>query len=269
MQNKYIFLICFISVIYCCSRNSSIKEKSIFDDFQKCSDYLQDEYTLYKDLHQDIYDTINMWKRDSLKSVEFIFSRPSYFIDSVIIFNKEKNRLYANLIFIDNNVNSIFDLINDLGGAKINNKWYFFRGSQNAIDRATYQDSIYSPLTFNELSYLARKNLSGAFTKDGNGDNKVRETFFDFMDDLNGWGLPPGSTRADIDSVIVARNKEMHSRKIDPKEIEKIKAEMAKSVRPKEPIPDIKWYEKIFPKEKKLFETDEWKEYVRSKNQEK
>ncbi|MBK9736237.1 MAG: hypothetical protein IPO92_15260 [Saprospiraceae bacterium] len=137
----------------------------------------------------------------------------------------------------------------------------FFFGTYTVIDRATYQDSIYSPLTFDELSYLARQNLSGAFYKDAKGETKVRESFFDFMDDPNGWGLPPESTRKDIDSVIVVRNKEKRKRKIDPKEIEKIKAEMAKSVRPKEPTPaEPEWYEKYFPKGKeKLFETDEWK----------
>jgi len=183
-------------------------------------------------------------------------------IDSMVIFNSDSSRLFAYVM----NKGRKSDYHYDLAGAKINGKWYFFFGSSTVIDRASYQDSIYSPLTFDELSYLARENLSGAFYKDENGEVKVKESFFDFMDDPKGWGLPPGSTRKDIDSLIVAGNKEMYTYKIDPLEIEQIKADMAKSVRPKEPIPDLKWYEKIFPKKKKLFETDEWKEYVKSKS---
>jgi len=209
-----------------------------------------------------IEDTLNNWINDSLLASKKIFFAKNWLIDSTIIFNNDTSRLFTYVL----NKGRKSDYQYDLAGAKINNKWYFFFGTSTIIDRASYQDSIYSPMTFDELSYLARENLSSAFYQDKNGKVKVRESFFDFMDDSNGWGLPPGSTRKDIDSVIVARNKEMRQYKIDPAEIEQIKAEMAKSVRPQEPILDIKWYEKIFPKEKKLFETDEWKEYVKSKN---
>lgn len=219
------------------------------------------------DLYNSIKDTLSIWRKDSLISVKQIFFDNFWQVDSLILINNDTNKMFGLLLAANNSFkNGVYDDLIDLAGAKINGKWYFFFGSSSVIDRATYQDSIYSPLTFDELSYLARQNLAGAFYKDGKGDVKVRESFFDFMDDPNGWGLPPGSTRKDIDSVIVARNKEMHTRKIDPKEIEQIKAEMAKSVRPKEPIHDIKWYKKIFPKKKKLFETDEWKEYVKSKS---
>ncbi len=235
----------------------------------KISNPLLPTLKIKSDLLKLAEDTISKWKSDSLNSAKYLYDFDTYILQDLVL-NNDSTRMFTYAISIDTGYkHSVFDYQYDLGGAKINDKWYFFFGSSTVVDRATYQDSIYSPLTYDELSYLARKNLSGAFYQDENGDIKVRESFFDFMDDPNGWGLPSGSTRSDIDSVIVARNIEMHSRKIDPKEIEKIKAEMAMSVRPKEPIPDIKWYEKIFPKEKKLFETDEWKEYVRSKNQEK
>jgi hypothetical protein len=230
-----------------------------------------DKYIKNNSLANQILDTLLAWQKDSLNiSLPYQIGENenlNWQIVDLIIVNSDSTRLFTFQIkSMKKWSNAKVDYIEDLAGAKINGKWYFFFGSSTVIDRATYQDSIYSPLTFDELSYLARKNLSGAFYKDSTGEVKVRESFFDFMDDPNGWGLLPGSTRKDIDSVIVARNKEMHTRKIDPKEIEHIKAEMTNSVRPKEPIPDIKWYEKIFPKKKKLFETDEWKDYVKSKN---
>jgi hypothetical protein len=219
-------------------------------------------FSSYAQIHQAIRDTLDSYIKDSLETSKYLHYQRDFIIDSLIIFNTDSTRLLTCLIKRDTgHKHAIFDYIENIGGAKINGKWYFFFGLSTVIDRATYQDSIYSPLTFDELSYLARVNFSDAFYQDENGDVKTRESFFGFMDDPNGWGLPPGSKRKDIDSVIVARNKEMHTRKIDPKEIEQIKADMANSVRPKEPIPDIKWYEKIFPKKKKLFETDEWKEY--------
>lgn len=265
MRNLIIIILFTIS----CNNQNDLRPKERNNLNSNQNEYVKKNFNECKEIYNLIKDTINSWKTDSLLAVEFLFTRPQYYLDSLIVLNKDSTRLFGSYIKIDIKNNSIFDYIDGLGGAKINNNWYFFFGIHNVIDRATYQDSIYSPLTFDELSYLARQNLAGAFYKDENGKVKVRESFFDFMDDPNGWGLPPGSTREDIDSLIVARNKEMHTRKIDPKEIEQIKAEMVKSVRPKEPIHDIKWYEKILPKKKKLFETDEWKEYIRSKNQEK
>lgn len=222
-----------------------------------------------KQIHKNINDTLTDWKNDSLSLTTHYFAKDNseWQIDSLLVINKDSTRLFGYMLksmvgWRDAKV----DYLEDLAGAKINEKWYFFFGSSTIIDRASYQDSIYSPMTFDELSYLAREKLSRAFYQDEPGEVKVRESFFDFMDDPNGWGLPPGSTRKDIDSLIVAGNKKMRKFKIDPAEIEQIKAEMAKSVRPKEPIPDLNWYEKIFPKKKKLFETDEWKEYVKSKS---
>lgn len=259
--NKFKILIysIFIFLFFSCVKSEEKRTLKIYPVYN---------FSSYSQIHQAIRDTLDSYIKDSLEASKYLYYQRDFIIDSLIIFNTDSTRLLACLIKQDaGHKHAIFDYIEALAGAKINDKWYFFFGSSTVIDRATYQDSIYSPLTFDELSYLARKNLSGAFTKDQNGEIKVRDDFFDFMDDPIGWGLPPGSTRADIDSVIVAGNKVKHTRKIDPAEIERIKAEMAKSVRPKEPEKQLKWYEHIFPPKKKLFETDEWKNFVKSKNQ--
>jgi hypothetical protein len=250
---KFIIIVVVLYFIYGCDKKNDHHGYNLIDS------------SYNSELPNLVSDSIESWKMKSLLISKVIFFDDNWKIEDIIILSEDSSRSFTYLL--SQNIKS--DYLYDLAGAKINGKWYFFFGSSTVIDRASYQDSIYSPLTFDELSYLARENLSGAFYKDENGEVKVKESFFDFMDDKKGWGLPPGSTRKDIDSLIVAGNKEMHTYKIDPLEIEQIKADMAKSVRPKEPIPDMKWYEKIFPKKKKLFETDEWKEYVKNKNQEK
>jgi hypothetical protein len=255
---KYIILV-FIFTLFSC--NDNLQKRELIKE------PMINEFRHSNVIIKSITDTLLFWKSDSINSVKYFYNSDCKILNEFVI-NQDSNLIFTYLISRDTGYkNSVLDYQYDLGGAKINGKWYFFFGATTAIDRASYQDSIYSPMTFDELSYLARENLSGALYQNESGEVKVRESFFDFMDDPNGWGLPAGSTRKDIDSVIVARNKEMRQYKIDLKEIEQIKAEMAKSVRPKEPIPDLKWYKKNFPKEKKLFETDEWKEYVKSKNQ--
>lgn len=252
IKSKLIILLLFFS----CSKQNNKNE--IFS-----IPFIEKKIIESKFIYNELLDSIILWKYDSLLVSKPYFVNERWKLDSLIILSSDSTRIFATMLRQKKTVPA--DGLEDLAGVKINGKWYFFFWSSTIIDRATYQDSIYSPLTFDELSYLARQNLSSAFYPDKDGKLKVREDFFDFMDDPNGWGLPPGSTRADIDSVIVTRNKEMHTRKIDPAEIEQIKAEMAKSVRTKEPEKHLKWYEHIFPPKKKLFETDEWKEYIKRK----
>ena len=52
-----------------------------------------------------------------------------------------------------------------------------FFGMNTTIDRASYQDSIYSPLSFEELSYLAREHLHKAYKIDQNGSIITNDQF--------------------------------------------------------------------------------------------
>jgi hypothetical protein len=184
----------------------------------------------------------------------------------MVVFNNDSSRLFTNLIMKScSNKDAIFDYLNAVGGAKIKGKWYYFFGMQPVIDRASYQDSIYSPLSFDELSYLAREHLQDAYTINADGSISTNDRFFDFMYNRNGWGLPANSTVAQIDSLIVAKTTAIRKEKIDPQELADIKKEMAASVRPPEPKIETSFWEKIFGRKKKLFESKEWKEYLKKK----
>ena len=186
--------------------------------------------------------------------------------DSVLVFNSDSSRFYSSILIRDiGHKEAIYDYLESLGGARIRGKWYFFIGINTTLNRASYQDSIYSPLTFDELSYLSRQELIGAYTINPDGSITTNDRFFDFMYKRSGWGLPENSTLEQLDSVIVAKTEEVRKMKIDPKELEDIKKDMARSVRPPEPKTDISLWQKLFGKEKKLFESDDWKEYLRKK----
>lgn len=265
---KIIFIIILIIIcVYILNKKCFTINKTQLTKNEIINTYIKGNHATNGLLFKVVKDTITSWlKNDLAASQMLLFDK--WNIDSAILTNANKDRMYSVVLKQSTSfLNSNSDWIFDLAGAKIDGEWYFFYGSSTVIDRATYQDSIYSPLTFDELSYLARENLSHALYKDENGDIKVKESFFDFMDDPSGWGLPPGSTKADIDSLIVVGNKKMRQHKIDPAEIERIKAEMAASVRPNEPVPPkLPWYKKLFPKEEKLFDSKEWKEFIANKN---
>jgi hypothetical protein len=69
------------------------------------------------------------------------------------------------------------------------------------------------------------------------------------------------------DSVIIEINKSMHTKKLDPEEVEDIKFSMASSVRPEEPFlpsrakKEKSWWDILTKNdpEVKIFESEEWK----------
>jgi hypothetical protein len=76
-------------------------------------------------------------------------------------------------------------------------------------------------------------------------------------------GLTGEDRRICEDSMILKSVKGKYKYKLDPKEIAEIKQAMAESVRP--PEPQRSFWDKTFA-EKKIFESEEWKDYLRKKN---
>ena len=256
---KKFFIIFNLIIVISCSQKA-------IDKIENGDNYLRSNFNKYDKVYTAINDTISSWIEYSLANVIYNMSDKEYQIDSLLVFNSECNRLYSNfLIRIVGFKDSYTDAMYGLGGAKIKGKWYFFFGITTYIRRETYQDSIYSPLSFDELSYLSRQELCSAYTINADGSITTNDSFFDFMYKRSGWGLPDGSSLEQLDSTIVAKTEEVRKMKIDPKELEDIKKEMARSVRLPEPKEETTLWQKIFGKEKKLFESDDWKEYLRKK----
>lgn len=253
-----VIIIIFIS----CTRN----EKIHFDTLQK--EFIQNNFNKYKYIYAAITDTLYKWKTDSIANSGpyFIESNYNSKLDSLIYFNSDSTRLFTyhleqNVVYKDASV----DNLASLAGAKISNKWYFFFGTSIVIDRASYQDSVYAPLSFDELSYLARKHMQGALYRDNSGKVCVYDKWLDFINSRNDWGLPANSTLEQLDSLIVKKYNEVRTEKIDSIELEEIKKEISSSVQPPEPPDTRNWFQKKFGA-KKLFETREWKEYIANKN---
>jgi hypothetical protein len=257
-----IFMKVILILLIICSCNNGTNYKIINQDH-----YLMTKFAKYEYLFNSINDTLSKWKYDTLLSSQYLNYAFESKLDSMIVFNSDSSRLFTNIIIRDTgHKGAIFDYIEALGGAIINKRWYYFSGVNTTIDRASYQDSIYAPLSFEELSYLAREHLKEAYTINADGSISTNDLFFDFMYNRSGWGLPANSTVDQIDSFIVAKTTAIRKEKIDPKELADIKKEMAASVRPPEPKIETTLCEKIFGREKKLFESKEWKEYLKKKS---
>lgn len=265
MLRKGIEILVVLIVIILFSCNSTSDKIKISD---KSDIYLKENFSTYKGIYNTIMDTLLSWKVDSLESSRGFLLNDCWTIDSCIVFNKDSSRLLTNFYRQScANKDSKYDEMYSLAGAKIKNKWYFFYGISTVINRATYQDSLYAPLTFDELSYMSRQELNGAYTINADSTITTNDRFFDFMYNRRGWGLADDSSLEQLDSLIVAKNIKKHQNKISIKELENIKKGIERSVRPPEPLKKKRsLWDMLFNEEKvKIFESEEWKEYLRKK----
>lgn len=254
---KKIFLFILLGFVTSCKNGIFIVPKSDI--------YLSDRFNKYALTYHEINDSLHVWRCDSLNIMIYLLDTSSARLDSMIVFNSDSTRFYTNVLKRDvQHKDAVFDYIYGLGGAKIQGKWYFFFGMNTTIDRASYQDSMYSPLSFDELSYLAREHLHNAYTIDQNGSIITNDQFFVFMYNRRVWGMSENSTMLQLDSFIVSRTQLERVKKIDVEELNDIKRHMATSKKPVEPAHDVSLWQKWFG-EKKLFESQEWKDYLKKK----
>jgi hypothetical protein len=123
---------------------------------------------------------------------------------------------------------------------------------------------VYAPLTFEELSYVAHERRFKTLVKNINQGHPEKNEVF-FKSHFYGYSRCKGSSdvKKCSDSIVLNNSIEMYKYKLDPKEIAEIKRAMAESVRP--PEPERSFWDKTFSK-KKVFESEEWKDYLRKEN---
>ena len=123
---------------------------------------------------------------------------------------------------------------------------------------------MYSPLSFDELSYLSRSELRMWYLIADDGKILPNNRAFDSILNPKEFGLTKNCTVHQLDSAIIARSYAYSKGKMDLSEIESINKEISTSVRPPEPYLKKSLWQKWFG-EKKLFESKEWKEYLHKK----
>jgi hypothetical protein len=265
-KDKFLYFILIFFVIFNSCTKKEIKETFVYSR----KEYLNPKFNGYSYIYNLITDSVASWKKDSLSKVGSIFYN-DYNIDSIFLFNKDSSMLLTTVNIVDRqHKNATLDYIYDLYGRKINGKWYFFFGASTVLPREFYQDSVYSPLSFEELSYLAYKERFEYFV-----DNKkpLPEDFFD--DVLGAYHCKPyGAKKYDrtqvnlcLDSLALATHAAYHAKKMTKEEIAEIQKAMDESVRPPESLKKSKEWWQFWKKEPAIpfFESEQWKNYLKQK----
>ena len=136
--------------------------------------------------------------------------------------------------------------------------------------RDGYKYNKYEPFTWDEISFMAHEQMFGRYISiDKNGSLSINHDQFDKDTGVRELtGKIPGEYTTP-DDAFISLNEYYESQTLDSTEIAQIKEDLeAGKNKPKDPIKTVTWWDKLWGEQEPIFETDEWKAYIKSKNQE-
>lgn len=185
-ENKLLFTITVSCLLFSCS-----------NDKFKGNEYVKKNFNDYELIYRIINDSADRYS-DSLL---YGFSKRigwDFQIDSMVCINSKKDLLFTTInTSYGVGQYAVSDMADELLGKKINNKWYFFRGKGSLIiPRDMYGKDATHPLTFYELSQIARKHTLESSLVRKNGEYVVSDEWIDKRFYLNGY-----KTKVEYDSI--------------------------------------------------------------------
>ncbi len=260
------FYISAFVLVSCQMKNSKFKNELLIQDF------IIDNFEDYRHVHDTLNDIIKYRVKMKVKSAKSLISKTSFQVDNLIIFNKDRTKLYTTLNSI-NPINAIgsSDLIQSLYGVKIEGKWYVFLGANLIAMRDDYKYNKYEPFTWDEISFMAHEQMFSRYISIADNGKLIPKSDIveKYVDPEHIGGSSISQEGTEKERFIRLWEFE-NSQTLDSTEIEQIKEDLeAGKNKPKDPIKKVTWWDRLWGKEVPIFETDEWKEYIRSKNQEK
>ena len=188
---------------------------------KKSNDYVKINFISYRPIYTTIKDSMYRYNDALLKYFSFV-NGESYQVDSLVCINSHQDRIVTTInISTGAGEQAKSDAIYKLLGKKINGNWYFLEGETLIVPRDMYGKDEMNPISFHELSQIARKEFleSALIKKDGEyvvNDKWVDAHFFD-----NGWGKFTDPAKYDSVHWFYIMDKWKH--KIDTNEYKPIK----------------------------------------------
>jgi len=263
-MNKFIIL-ALLSILTCVSKNNRLSKEVII---QK---NIELKFEKYKSVYLQMTNEIQTKISNRNKSViTQLFS--DFMIDKLIVFNSDSTKLFTTINTLKrNNTKISSDLIQSLYGVKIDGKWLLFLGANLIALRESYKNNKYEPFSWDEISYVAHEQMFGRFLSI-DSDNNLSINSHLVETEINPWylaGAHISDEGTDDERFIRLWNYE-NSQTLDSLEIAQIKQDITETkVKLYEPIKRLTWWDKLWGAQDPIFETDEWKEYIKSKSSKK
>lgn len=178
--NYLLFIVYYLLFTGCYNSNKS-KNNNGIENALKSNEYVNNHFPLYSEAIIILNDSVNIYVDSLLKSFtgEYIWG---WQVDSMICINSQHDKLVTTLNISSGNCKTcVSDEIIKILGKKINGKWFFFKGGGTLIiPRDMYGKDAVHPLTFHELSQIARKEfLESALIKNDKGEYIVSDKWVD------------------------------------------------------------------------------------------
>jgi len=249
MKYLTIILICFI---FACSSHQ---------------DNLNYIYIPKQDLHSELEVWMSNLKRDLNKTAGIaLYCNDCYSFESLLLFNKDKTKVITTLNVQNPYRNGTSDDVIGVVGRKVYGKWYFFMGANMVVIHATYKHDKYEPLSFLELSYIAREEFLRPFYKIVDGKVVPNHEAVDKAVKLpvHVYGHnneTEENTKHYIDNYIYK------DKYVPQEEYDRIKTKIENSVRPPSPpAVELSFWDKLRGKKPPIFERKEWKDYIANRS---
>lgn len=177
-ENKIFYLLNCLIIFYSCS-NSNNNGNATND--LKSNIYTKNKFKEYSNIYTIVNDSVKLYSDSLLTEYLHIYGE-DWQIDSMICINSNYDKLVTTINSSTGiGKNCKMDEVTKLLGKKINSKWYFFEGGGTlVVPREYYGKNEMNPLTFHELSQIARKNfLESALIKNEKGEYIVNDKWID------------------------------------------------------------------------------------------
>ncbi|KAF2331737.1 hypothetical protein [Flavobacterium ginsenosidimutans] len=177
----------------------SEKEREIYFNYSKA---LMGEKEYFK-VYNMAKDSVQNWAENKLRySTTY---KKFMFLDTLICFNKEKNKCLLALGYHNYGIHSsgvhkgeevTHDIMNQFFGAKFKGKWFFYYGASIYLPRDYYQDDIHKPLNWALMKQIAIEEVFRGYLIEVSSDNsserrkkyKINNKLFIYMEANNGDG---------------------------------------------------------------------------------
>lgn len=129
---------------------------------KKMDEYVKNNFTSYESVYHELQSKIDDMVDRHVHSIRGQIGN-EYRIDSFIVFNSERNKLFTTLNTKNMNMSSSSDLVQNLYGVKIDDNWLLFFGYNLIAQREGYKKDVSKVFTWDELSYVAREQMFPQF----------------------------------------------------------------------------------------------------------
>lgn len=158
LMYKHCTLIVLIVILIGCSQNSKHSDQTYLLTTESQGIIGKKDYNC---VYSQIIDSMKNWSINKLYA--YRITNESWNIDSLLCFNKQRNKFVTALKYRITSTSTDHDGIIFFYGVKIRGEWYFFTGASIHLPREYYQKDTNIPLSFTKLHEIAMKEVFSGY----------------------------------------------------------------------------------------------------------